>query len=217
MKTRIISSITATTLLFTNLSYAVAPGFYMGLMTGPASNTGTEQEAQVAPPGTGTTPAFPKSKQWGTRFFSGNKVTEYFGWELGASFYSTTHYNTQDVDTCSGMASRVRTVEFLGKGSFPFKSVDVFGKAGVAVAYTTTPGALYGPDPGQTCGDTRNDIKFRPEFAIGASYDMSQSWVIDASWTRTMIGGFISNVDLYAIGISYHFVDRYCGQFLCDY
>jgi len=31
-----------------------------------------------------------------------------------------------------------------------------------------------------------------------------------------MAGGQVGNLTMYALGISYHFVDKYCGQFLCD-
>ena len=63
--------IAATSLMFAN-TYAVAPGFYMGLMTGPATNNGGEQQAQVQGSAT-TTTATPKSTQIGTRILWATK------------------------------------------------------------------------------------------------------------------------------------------------
>ena len=40
--------------------------------------------------------------------------------------------------------------------------------------------------------------------------------VVDVSFNRVMAGGIAKNVDFYALGLSYHFVDVYCGQFLCN-
>lgn len=203
-------------LAFASEANAVASGFYMGFATGPATNSGKTAQAQVQG-STATTPAKPKSKQWGTRVFMGNKFLPYAGWELGGTFYSSISYDTQGVQTCSGLTTSVRDIDLLLRGSFPFRSVEVFGKGGVAWVYTTTPGAFYSPSAGKSCGDSVHKTGFKPMFAIGASYDLSQNWVIDATWTRTLVGSFVNNVDLYSIGLSYHFVDRYCGQFLCDY
>jgi hypothetical protein len=39
--------------------------------------------------------------------------------------------------------------------------------------------------------------------------------VSDISFTRVNGGGNIQTADMIAISFSYHFVDTYCGQFLC--
>jgi hypothetical protein len=58
--------------------------------------------------------------------------------------------------------------------------------------------------------------KIVPTFTIGAGYDFTQNWVMDFSAMTLLVGGNIKSVTMYALGLSYHFVDRYCGQFLCD-
>ncbi len=63
---------------------------------------------------------------------------------------------------------------------------------------------------------TTYKFKFAPVYSVGASYDIDQSWVIDASLNGISVGNSIGNLVFYAIGISYHFTDKYCGQFLCD-
>lgn len=192
---------------------AVAPGFYMGIMGGPSTNTGSTVDAQVQGLPI-TTPATPRSQQFGTRLFMGNMINSYVGVEGGLSLYSKIKYDTKGVPTCGGTTSRVRDFDVVVKGAYPIYMFDIFGKAGVALAYQTNSGALN-PNFGKSCGDSTNETKFRPTVSIGASYDFNQNWVADLSWNRTMVGGIVKNIDLFAIGIAYHFVDVYCGQFLC--
>jgi opacity protein-like surface antigen len=191
---------------------AVGPGFYIGGMTGPASNTAGTQYVQVSQ---GVlAPATPKSSQWGSRFFMGYKINQYAGAEGGLSLYSKIKYNTKPFTACSDPTSRVRDFDVVGRGSIPFGNAEVFGKAGVALVYLTTSSSLNS-DLSQACGQSEHITKFRPTVSVGASYDLSQNWVIEGTWTRTAVGGPVSNLDNYALGISYHFVNVYCGQFLC--
>jgi opacity protein-like surface antigen len=210
-------------------AHAVGNGFYMGLMMGPATNNGGIVQAQVFNPNLmpgqniPLTPASPKSSQFGSSVYMGYQFSTYAAFEGGFTYYSSVHYDTKGVQTCSGTDARVRDIHLLGKGIFPLGNYfDVFGKAGVAVTYTTTSGSFnpeFGVAPDGkliTCGKNTHNNKFSPAYGVGASYNINQSWVTDASWTRTQVGGVLNSVDLYALGISYHFVDRYCGQFLCD-
>lgn len=66
------------------------------------------------------------------------------------------------------------------------------------------------------CGSSSYSTKYDPIFTVGISYDFTQSGVLDLSYTRLITGGAPKNMDFIALGISYHFVDIYCGQFLCD-
>lgn len=197
-------------------AYAVAPGFYMGLMTGPATNSGSNVQAQVNT--TVRTLATPRSQQWGSRLYMGYKMNQYAGVEGGLNYFSTIRYDTRDVDTCTGTSSRVRYFDLVGKADYAFANFNVFGKAGLAITYLTTSGSLNpGTDPNNpTCGRNQYTTKFNPTFAIGASYELTQNWVADITWNRTLVGHPVNNVDFYALGISYHFVNIYCGQFLCS-
>jgi hypothetical protein len=198
-------------------AYAIGAGAYLGIMTGPATNTGSDTQAQVQG-SSATVTASPRSNQWGTRAFLGYNFNEYAAIESGFTYFSSIHYSTKgNAQTCSGLSSRVRDIDLVGKGMIPIMdSFDVYGKGGVAATYYTTSGAFNQPPPGSTCGKNVYETKFRPTISLGGSYYLSQSWVADLSWTRVMVGSIIKNVDFYALGISYHFVNRYCGQFLCD-
>jgi opacity protein-like surface antigen len=52
-------------------------------------------------------------------------------------------------------------------------------------------------------------------YGVGVSYDVTQNWVVDFAYTTFTGGSGIQGADLMALGVSYHFVDLMCGQFLC--
>jgi hypothetical protein len=222
MHKRILKRLAFTAILSAVVSsvYAVAPGFYMGFSTGPSTNSGGKEIVQTF--GNNHTTATPRSSQWGTSFFMGNKINKWVAVEFGGEWFSKIRYsNLGNVETCTDPFVRVRDVHFMGKGSFSVSSVEVFGKAGLSYIYTTSSGAFNGPlnTPGQPpnqCGRNSNNSYFKPIFAIGASYDLNQSWVADATLTKILVGGQAKSINFYGLGFSYHFVDRYCGQFLCD-
>lgn len=200
--------------LFTPL-YAVSPGFYMGLMAGPATNNGTNQTAQVQG-STARTVAKPRSNQFGTRIYMGYKVNPYGAIEGGFSYFSAINYNTNDVPTCGDPHVRLSGFDILGKGSVPLGSFEPFVKGGGTAVYQTTSGALNSPKQNGACGQSKNTVKVVPTVSVGVGYDLNQNWVGDISWTRLATGGILKSVDFVAIGFSYHFVNKYCGQFLCD-
>lgn len=211
---------------YTVSAYAVAPGFYMGFMAGPANNGASTEQAQVKsppPPPIITTPANPKSSQFGSRIYIGNKFNSYASFEGGFTYYSGINYDTKGVDTCASTSARVRSIDFVMKGEYTYaNSVGVFGKAGAAYTYATASGAFFPTftilpnGQSQSCGKSTYTTKVAPTFSVGASYDINQNWVVDASWNRLFVGSVINNMTMYALGISYHFVDKYCGQFLCE-
>lgn len=217
MQKKIFSYLLATlTSLFTAHAYAVSPGLYLGFMAGPATNGGEVENAQVQNSST-TIRVHPRSNQFASRIFMGYKVNKYASVEGGFTYFSSINYVTNSTtQTCSGTNVRVRDADLLGKISIPLGSTfDVFGKVGVAAVYTSSSSALN-PNLNSTCGNATSAVKARPAFAAGASYDLSQNWVADMSWNRVIVGSFPKNIDFFALGISYHFVDTFCGQFLCD-
>lgn len=214
IKRLIISTVSVATVTAAMTASAVAPGFYMGVMLGPASNTSGNQQAQKATGG-GTTVVTPRTKQFGTRLYLGNKIGQYAGYEVGFDYFTKINYDSKNVATCGGPNASAKGIDVVAKGIIPVSSsFDVFGKAGAAYMYTTTSGSLN-PDSTKSCGASKHEGQVRPVVAIGGSYDLTQNWVADLTWTRFMVGGTIQNIDAYSIGVSYHFVDTYCGQFLC--
>lgn len=236
---------------FVTIAYAVAPGFYMGLMFGPATNGGEEQNVNLTtggifkpnvpcmgpavvnvslpcckkqcttscqscvaiPPTRGlVVKASPRSQQFGGRVFLGNQINSIVSFESGVTIFSNIHYKgkTSLINNPEATA-RVRAWDFLIKGAVPFRDIaDVYAKAGLAVTYLTTSGGL------NPSGQSTYETKYRPTFSVGATYDFNQNWVGDLSYTYIQVGDIVKNVNFYAIGFSYHFVNKYCGQFLCD-
>lgn len=196
-------------------AYAIGPGLYLGLKLGPATNTGSEVQVQVQGPPPGTTLGTPRSQQFGSSLFAGYMINPYVGFEGGLDYFNGIQYDTKGVDTCSSSQARIRDFTATVKGVVPVYAVSAYGKAGAALVYQSTSGDLT-PNLNDECGKTTYITKFRPTFSIGASYDFNQNWQTDISWNRIMVNSPINNVDFYALGLSYHFVDKYCGQFLCD-
>ncbi len=178
-------------------------------------------------PNCGVTPKFipatPKSSQYGSSIYMGNQFSRYAAIEGGFTYFTSVTYDTKGKEPCGGSDARVRDIHVLGKGIFPIgDAFDVFAKAGMAVVYSTTAGS-FNPGFGTasngtyvTCGKNTYNNKFSPMVAIGASYAINPSWVVDVSASRTQVGGVLNSVSLIGVGLSYHFVNRYCGQFLCD-
>jgi hypothetical protein len=214
MMKRMIISIATTAAMTVALNvYAVEPGLYLGLMLGPATNNGGNEYAQKK--GGGTTLVTPRSQQFGTRLYLGYKMNQYAGYEVGLDYFSKFKYDTKNVTTCNNPNANVKAFDFLVKGTWSFyDSFDVFGKAGAAFTYVTSSGSLN-PDQSMSCGVTNRQSQFKPALAIGGSYDLNENWVMDLTWSRILVGGILKNIDTYQIGISYHFVDTHCGQFLC--
>lgn len=213
MSKRILKNLTAAALCFGMNAYAVAPGFYFGLSTGPATNSGGTQYAQVM--NDGLTPVTPKSTQWGTRLLIGNKLNQIASIEFGLDYFTGVQYDTKDVQTCSGTQVRIRGFDLVGKAEASFYTFDVYGKAGPSLIYQTLSGDLN-PDFSMPCGKSVYTTKVRPTIAIGASYDMTQNWLFNVDYTRIMTNGPVGNADMFTIGFTYHFVNIYCGQFLCE-
>jgi hypothetical protein len=242
---------------------AIGNGFYLGLMMGPATTKGPSLKAQIKlpqslqdqcsslPPTASqsqclqTTSVDPRSTQFSSRIFMGNQFSRYAAFEGGVTFFSSIRYDAHDCPklggsvkhgcpTYGGTEQRVKDLDIVIKGIFPYKdTVDIYGKAGIAVTYITTGGALnptyepatngngqgHPPDGGHKAklsGANEYKSKYSPTISVGASYAINQSWVMDASLNTVSIGNNVGTINFYSIGISYHFTDKYCGQFLCD-
>jgi opacity protein-like surface antigen len=218
--------------------YAVGPGFYMGFMTGPSTNSAKTVNA-IEAPGTQQpltyTEVTAKSNQWGTGFYLGYKNNQYVGSEFGFNYFTTVGFDSKNnTPTAGGTSARVRAIYLALKGSMPIGTAfDVFGKIGPSFQYASSSGGLNGPVtqcrvqpgpqpplPGLPCDPvtsfkSKYTSKISPMISIGGSWALNQNWVADVTLTTMPVSGVIKNVTWVAFGISYHFVDLYCGQFLC--
>lgn len=237
-------------------AYAMANGFYLGLMLGPATHSSPSLKATVIPNsndpalvGTDcnssngnpaiTNPACiqyltanPRASLFGARIFVGNQFNQFAAFEAGGTFISSIRYNVPGVPTgfrvYGSTDQRVRDIDLVLKGMLPLSWFSVYAKAGVAFTYITSGGTFNPsvktvvPSPSSPTINTKltvpstNKFKYSPTFSLGASYDIDQSWQMDLSLNTISVGNNIGNITFFALGISYHFTDKYCGQFLCD-
>jgi opacity protein-like surface antigen len=138
---------------------------------------------------------------------------------------------SQPLQAAAGTTGRLRDIDFVGKLDYSYNNtIGFYGKAGIAGIYTTTPGGLqpttarWIPAPTKAdshatkfvnTGSNKYTTKLTPTFSVGITYDINPNWQTDFSWTRILVGDAVKNVNYLALGLSYHFVDLYCGQFLC--
>jgi opacity protein-like surface antigen len=217
--------LTALALIISNSVYAVGSGLYFGTNLGVTNLHNKNQTIQFDDIGD-TVSSQADNNGFGIRLFLGYNVNPYAAWELGFSHYGSTTYG--GIPTF--IAANKPSVHEYGfdtevKGIMPVSKFGVYGKLGVAYLRKSDSGSLASCKPTDanpfpcsltsslTTGTQAN--AFRPLLGIGVSYDLSQNWVADLSGTRVTKGSGIQSADFFALGISYHVVDEYCGQFLC--
>lgn len=200
--------------------YAVNDGFYLGFMAGPARAKGLPQSAFIEGSSTATTVVIPKKQHFGGRFFLGYKFLQFLGIEGGLTYFSNVRYASPSrISTGGSPTAQISTLDIMGKADLNVYNIGLFGKAGIAFLYQRTTDLVDTKDNTNTTAFRIRQPSFsqiRPAYAIGASYDITQNWVVDVSWNRYLPRGVVKSIDFYALGISYHFVNVYCGQFLCS-
>jgi opacity protein-like surface antigen len=200
--------------------YAAGPGFYLGAGIGMSKLNNQERSIVINPNGT-TATVNPSNTGVGGRIYLGYQANNYFGMEMGGSYYTPSKYKVTGLAgnaLCSDPTIKQSTYEFLATGTLPFftSGLSVFGKAGLAVAMQSQSGSLESSSG--TCGGTdRAKTSAEPAFIVGLGYDITQNWMADISFmhVQQVASGGVKSADLATIGLSYHFVDKMCGQFLC--
>jgi OOP family OmpA-OmpF porin len=187
-------------------AYAVREGIYVGFMGGTAKlhNTTT-----TVTNGSGVTAqATPSSSNnFGVRLFFGYNFNQYGAIEAGYTKFGPTKYTVSAPLTNLNPQTNEQAADIVGKGilALPYFGINGFVKAGVAYIDMKYGGSF----------NQRRVPSFKPVGAVGIGYDLTQNWVVDFSFTRIFSNGSTPNADLLAFGISYHWVQKYCGQFLC--
>ncbi len=211
MLTKIIKTLGKAALLTSMMStaYAIDTGGYFGLMVGQSNLNGQNQTITIAP---GVTEQVkPEGSGVGTRLFAGYSMNRYAAIEGGFTYYSSMTYQTQIFT--NNLKTRAASFDLLGKGTIPIAETGfgLFAKLGGAYFAAKTNGKVEGVELSSSTSSV-----FRPEVAIGVSYDMTQNWVADLSYSSLRYSNSqIKNPSLIALGISYHLGDPVCGQFLC--
>ncbi len=202
---------------FTFSAYAVQSGFYMGGQLGETNTHNKNHEFKLSD-GTMTTTK-PSTTGLGAGIFTGYQFNPYAAMEFGFIQYAPSTYKPAgDVSgVCGNPQIRENALNLLAKGTLPFDNFGLFGKAGMAYLRSSPSGSLSNDAMDGGCNSSGNHTTstIRPMLALGVSYDVTQNWVADLSFSRVFGGGNVQSADFVALGISYHFVDKMCGQFIC--
>lgn len=202
-----------TSALFTT-AHAIGPGFYLGAQAGV---TNTNNQAQAVQTGVASPPSqfvTPSNTGIGERMYMGVGINKYAAAELGFTHYASSTYQTNPSEIVNTPAIRQNGMDFVGKAMYPIQRFAIFGKLGAIMMYQSYSGSLQPLSPTEEGLKANNN--FHPLIGLGANYEITQNWIAELSWTRALKGGNgFQNADFTSLGISYHFVDEYCGQFLC--
>lgn len=198
------------------VAHATGEGMYMGAQVGGSKLNNPTKNVVINPTGT-TVVISPSNTGVGARLYAGYQLNEYFGGEIGYTYYTPSKYNATSFGgntLCSDPTIKESTLDFLAKAMYPVWNFNVFGKAGMAIAYQSSSGSLVN-NTGNCGSQGKAYTAVAPAYSVGASYDLTPSWQVDISFSQVLKTTNIPTATLFAIGFSYHIVDRRCGQFLC--
>lgn len=199
-------------------AYATGTGFYVGTDLGQTNTHNVLRPVQTNQVPPTTVNIKPSNTGFGGRVFMGYSINQFVAIESGFTHYAPSTYNIPSniSASCGSPTIRENGVDVVGKGSYPIANMALFGKAGVAVVRTSLAGSMSPLESLNSCGNSNGSTNYvRPTAALGFSYDLTPNWVADVTYSRVFKSGNFQNADLIGLGISYHFVDKYCGQFLC--
>jgi opacity protein-like surface antigen len=212
-------------LSITPMVYATGDGFYMGAQLGSANlnNVAASVLSGLNPP---PPPAnchvsnshvicddiTPTNTGIAARVFMGANVKTYFGFEFGASYYTPSEYEIDNYPNANQPHIWEYSADILGKIMYPLGPFSIFAKGGIGIVYKSVSSAI---DASSDEFSNGYDVFVTPAYGFGVSYDITPRWVLDLSFMRIQGTDELENIDFTGLGISYHFVDEYCGQFLC--
>jgi opacity protein-like surface antigen len=198
--------------------YAVGEGMYLGIQGGTSKSDYSPQLVY----GTSTVLGTPNNNQPAARILFGYQMNPYpildAALEFGYTYFDAIDYDTESDVTSSQPSIRQQAIDIVGKGILQSTlGVGIYGKAGLAVVYAKKSGSLIVEESDGVSSNTSSSTTIRalPTFGAGISYDITQSVVVDISATRLLGSGGIKSIDFYALGFTYHFVEKRCGQFTC--
>jgi hypothetical protein len=150
----------------------------------------------------------------GERLFMGFRMSPYAAFEFGYTHYAPITYKLPPgtATPLNNAGIRSNALDMEGVFYYPVSKIAVFAKLGLAAVRVSTSGSLQPPIKQGNGGTT---VTVRPLVGVGVSVDATQQWVVDFSYTIIPGGTTVRNASFAGIGLSYHFTDKMCGQFLC--
>jgi OOP family OmpA-OmpF porin len=193
-------------------AHATGAGTYLGFVAGVSNMNNKTQDVQLGTTPETAVPVAPSNTGVAGGFILGYQINPYAAFEFGYTHYPTSTYSQPDGSLLEHDSTiNTNAIDIAMKGSFPFKSVNVFGKLGMIEVSASGSGSLAPLGEGRQ----PNNNALRPLYGVGVGYDISQNWGVSLAYTVYTGGGGVEGADLLGLEVAYHFVDLMCGQFLC--
>lgn len=144
---------------------------------------------------------FPLISETGSRLFIGYTCNDYFALEAG-------YASLVDGTETGGIANKKQHAylsgfDFLGKGILPLnRYFSLFLKGGAAYIHQDILDATNG---GTTVNYESNTHQWLLVAAPGIDFHLTQSFILEASYTRFFQHHEIHNIDMFSLGLSYTF------------
>lgn len=141
------------------------------------------------------------SQKLGGRAYAGYRIDDNYAVEVG-------YDGLADSSDSGGVLNeknhtKVKGLDVMAKFIYPTKiGLSLFGKAGGAYIHQDI---LESTNGGSTVIYSSDTQKIVPVIGLGASFNLTSSLAIDATWHHFIGWGEIENIDFTAIGINYAF------------
>ena len=216
-------------------AYATGPGFYFGAEAGGSDTyhqpsdllTVYQNSLAKESPSTGKVTGVSGSAQnrgLAGRAFFGYNLNRYIGIEAGYTQFANSRYSKVKLTTQGGAGAQPsdahgKTTQFAAdlaiKPQLPLGAgFDVYGKLGAAYEQADSSVSYFVGNKKYDDDDTTSAVV--PLVGLGVEYDITPRVVVNLSWNHYFKGHHIPKADFVGLGISYHFVTEYCGQFVCN-
>lgn len=197
MKKRSITGF-ITSLLFCSTTYAVLPGFYIGLQPGYSMLHYNNSILNA-------TSSNITNNGFGGRVYGGYQFSPVWGTELGFEQFATAKFNRVTANGVSNISgsSNINAIDLVLKGTYPLgnSGFDAFAKAGGAYEMTSISNII------STHGGPNSANQFLFTYGFGFDYDICPELVTDLTWMRIQNSGgtTTTNADLLTLGLGYYF------------
>lgn len=156
--------------------------YYAGAMLGPTTSATSSSSSSTS------------KTSAGARFFVGYEANQNFSYEGGLSFYP----QSTSSEGCTAQNQRKIYFDLVLKGTLMFsETIGIYSKLGPATN-------IYLPGL-NSCGEG-TATKIYPTMSVGTSLGLTGNAVLDVSWNRLILGGTAKYIQLYGVGLSYHFM-----------
>jgi OOP family OmpA-OmpF porin len=195
-------------LAFSTSAYATASnGFYLGLQLGESDSDYSTSSSGLndfygysSLPGTSI-----DSNEFAGRVYLGDQFNKFLALELGYSYLGNVEFNNIFGFSNADAELRQQAGDLTLKVMLPVtQQFNVFALGGAAYVFAkpnnvSSTASTLGVQTGSS------ESAFTATYGLGAGYDFNEHWGVDATWRRFNASGDIENIDLFTLGVAFHF------------